>query len=96
MALEALGRARDGLGTAEEADAIGDPVADEEIAERRNGEIDHDLAERVDLVLVPDGASLEEGKAGVHGKDEDRPHQQEKYVRARLQLLHRPLVSFPG
>ena len=71
----------------EERHAVGDGVADEEVGDRRDGEIDQDLAERVDLVLVAHGAGFEKGEAAVHGKNKNCAHEQKQDVGAALQPL---------
>ena len=63
-------------------------VADEEVDGGRDGEIDQDLDQRVDLVLPPDGPDLEEGEAAVHGEHEDRPHQHEEKIAANRLVAH--------
>jgi hypothetical protein len=95
----ALGAAADGLGIEEERHPIGDGETDEKVGDCGNGEVDQDLAQRVDLVLVPDGAGFQEGKAAVHGKHQHRADQQEEHICARLkpcQALLNILHASPG
>jgi hypothetical protein len=72
LGIEAFARAVQLLDTDEEGNAVGDGIADEEVGHRRDGEIDQDLAQRIDLVLVAHGAGLEESEAAVHGEHEHR------------------------
>ena len=78
----------------QEAHAIGDPVADEEVHQCRDGKIAEDLRQGVDLVLVAHGTDLEKGEAGMHGQDQDRPHEDEQGVRAMDQGVHRAVHVF--
>src|SRR5262249_35090532 len=71
----------------EERDPVGNCVADEKVRDGRDGEVDQDLAQRVDLVLVPHGASFEKREAAVHGKDKNGPREKKQHVRAALQPL---------
>ena len=65
------------------------PVSDEEIGQGRNSKIHQDLAQRIDLVLVPDRTDLQEGETAVHGENHDRAEQKnEQYVAACLELFH--------
>jgi hypothetical protein len=89
LRIEAFRRTVERLGIDEEGDAVGDGVADEEISHRRYGEIDQDLAQRVDLVLVAHRTGFQEREAAVHGEHEHRAHQQELHVRPALKTLHR-------
>ncbi len=70
-----------------EGDAVSDRVADQKVGKCRDGEIDQDLAERVDLVLVAHRACFEKSKAAVHGEDENCTHEQKQHVGAALQSL---------
>ena len=79
---------RERLGAGEEVDAVGDRVADEEVRDRGDGEVDDDLHQRVHLVLLAHGAELEEGEAGVHREHHDRAQQDEQGVAACLQGFH--------
>ncbi len=72
--------AGDGCGIGEEHHAIRNPVADEEVDDGRDREVDEDFDECVDLVLVPHGADFEKCEAAVHGEDEDSAHQEEEDV----------------
>ena len=72
------------IGADVEVKPVGDEVADREINDGRDREVDEYFDECVDLVLVTDGADLKERKAAVHREDEDRPHQQEEDVGALL------------
>ena len=65
--------------------AVGDGKAQEEIGDGGHGKIDQDLAQRVDLVFVADGARFEKGKAAVHGKHQHCADEEEEHVGARLQ-----------
>ena len=71
----------------EERNAVSDRVADQKVGKCRDSEVDQDFAQRVDLVLVADRASLEKGEAAVHGKDENCAHKQKQDVGATLQSL---------
>ena len=82
------------LGAGEEIDAVGDRVADEEVRDRGDGEVDDDLHQRVDLVLLAHGAELEEGEAGVHRQHHDRAQQDEQGVAACLQGFHEVSLEF--
>ena len=62
----------EGVGAGEEMHAVGDPVTDEEIGDRRDREVGQDLDQRIDLVLLADGAEFEKGESGVHRKHHDR------------------------
>src|SRR5690606_21778386 len=68
------------FGAAEEIHAVGNAVADEEIGEGGDREVDQDFDQGIDLVLLADGAELQKGKAGVHGEDHDGAKQYEKHV----------------
>ncbi|MCY1425658.1 hypothetical protein D9M71_414510 [compost metagenome] len=81
-------------GRLEKGHPVGDPVADEEVGQRRDREIGKDLRQRVDLVLLAHGADLEEGKAGVHGQDHDRTEQDEQGVGAVNQGFHGTIEVF--
>ncbi len=69
-----------GFRAGEEAGAVGDAVADEEVRQGRHREVREDLHQRVDLVLAADGPELEKGEAGVHGKHHDGAEQNEQHV----------------
>jgi hypothetical protein len=43
----------------QELHAVGDVVADEEVRERRDREVDQDLDERIDLVFLADGPEFD-------------------------------------
>ncbi len=88
LTIEALGGAGNGFGVGEEIDAVGDGVADEKIRDGRNGEIDKDFDEGVDLILVAHRADFEEGEAAVHGEDENGADQQKEDVGAGGQGVH--------
>ena len=72
---EPIRAARQALRVDKEGDAVGDPVADEEIGQRREGEVDDDFHHRVHLVLAADRTELEEGEAAMHREHEDRANQ---------------------
>jgi hypothetical protein len=76
----------------QEADPVRDPVPDEEVGERRHREVAQDLHQRVDLVLRPHGAELEEREPGVHRQHHDRADQDEQRIGARLERFHDPLL----
>ena len=75
--------------TGEEARAVRDGVADEEIGDGRDGEVDQDLHQRVDLVLAPHGPELEEGEARMHREHHHGTEQDEQRVGAGLERFHR-------
>ena len=85
--------AAEALGVDEESHAVGDRVADEEVGDGRDREIDEDLAERIDLVLVAYGADFEKREAAMHGEDENCAYQQKQHVSAALQSLNGRLNS---
>ncbi len=80
---------RERLGAREEADAVGDRVADEEIRDRGHGEIHQDLHQGVHLVLALHGSQLEERETRVHREHQDRAQQDEEDVGGRLRGFHR-------
>jgi hypothetical protein len=83
---------RQRLGTDEEADAVGHGVADEEVGDGRDREVDQDLHQRIDLVLLAHRAQFQEGEAGVHGQHHHGTEQDEKGIGA---LAHRVHVFSP-
>ncbi|MNN38779.1 hypothetical protein D3C81_1527910 [compost metagenome] len=64
-------------GRPEKVHPIGHPVADEEVGQAGDREVGKDLRQRVDLVLLADGADFQKGKAGMHGQHHDRAEQDE-------------------
>ncbi|CRQ65213.1 hypothetical protein PAERUG_E6_London_17_VIM_2_12_12_05731 [Pseudomonas aeruginosa] len=80
----------------EESHAVGNPVADEEIGQRRDGEVGQNLRQGVDLVLQAHGAHLEEGEAGVHRQHHHRSEQDEQGIGAVDQDLHRTIQVIHG
>ena len=75
LRLKRLCAAADHVGALKKRDAVGDAVADEEVGDRRDREVDQDLDQRVDLVLVAHGADFEEREAAVHGEHQNRADQ---------------------
>ena len=67
-------------GVGEEIDPVGDPVADEEIGDGRDGKVAHDLRQGIDLILGPDRPQLQKGEARVHGQHHDGADQDEEDV----------------
>jgi hypothetical protein len=80
----------------EEIDAVGDGVADQEIGDGRDAEIGEDLDQRIDLILLPDGAHLEKGEAGVHRHHHHGADEQKEHVRAVLERVHRIPLPAPA
>ncbi|MCY1179848.1 hypothetical protein D9M73_202650 [compost metagenome] len=78
----------------EEADPIGDPVADEEVHQRRDGKVAEDLRQGVDLVLVAHRAHFEKREAGVHGQHQDGAHENEQGVGTVDQRVHSAVHVF--
>ena len=69
-------------GRLEEADAVGDPVAHEEVGHGRDREVTEDLAQGIDLILVPHRADLEKSEARMHGQHQNGAHEEEQCVGA--------------
>jgi hypothetical protein len=65
--------------------AVGDGISDQKVDDGGHRPVGKDLDEGVDLALLPHRAHFEEGKAGVHGKNHDRPEQEKKHVSAMVQ-----------
>ncbi len=85
-----------GVYAAEEMDAVGDAVADEEIGNGRDREIGQDLDQRVDLVFLADGAELKKGETCVHGEHHDAAEQDEKNIAAGMKAIHENLQNESG
>ncbi len=56
----------------QEADAVGDGEADQEVDHCRHGPVGEDLDEGVDLVFSAHRPHFKEGEPRVHGENHDR------------------------
>ncbi len=88
-------------GGVQKVDPVGNGIADQKIDQGGNGPVREDFDERVDLAFFANRTYLEKGKAGVHGKNHDRPQHEKKYVapvakglNGRLHCLQTSLSDF--
>ncbi len=71
---------RQGCGRLEKRNPVGHPIADEEIGDRRHGEIAQNLGQGVDLIFVAYGANLKKREAGMHGEHQNGAYQDEQRI----------------
>ena len=79
------------FGTGKEAHAVSHVIADEEIDDGRHRKVGQDLHQGIDLVLPAHPPQFQEGKAGMHGQDHDRPQQNEEGVCAVFVIVHQKI-----
>ena len=92
----AFGHARDHLRALQEANAVSQAVADEEIGDGGGREIHQDLHERVDLRAFAHGTHFEKREARVHGEHHDRADQNEKDIRTHRWILPFVMAALPS
>ena len=70
------------------ADAIGDPVSNEEIGNGGDGEVRQYLHQGIDLILLANGAEFQKGETGVHCKHHNGAQKNEQDIVGMMNLGH--------